>query len=78
MVNMLPFFISFVANNLERHYLLSGDADGTILLWELTLADKKVLSGAFSCLGLGSGALYVLCSRPMLKVASRLIIFSWF
>lgn len=32
---------AFKAKNLERHYLLSGDADGTILLWELTLADKK-------------------------------------
>ncbi|KAH6802078.1 elongator protein 2 [Perilla frutescens var. frutescens] len=32
---------AFKAKNLERHYLLSGDADGAILLWELSLADKK-------------------------------------
>lgn len=32
---------------LERHYLLSGDADGVILLWELSLADKKVVVGGF-------------------------------
>ncbi|KAK6146841.1 hypothetical protein DH2020_020710 [Rehmannia glutinosa] len=29
------------ARNLERHYLLSGDADGTIFLWEFSLADRK-------------------------------------
>jgi len=27
---------------LEQHYLLSGDADGAIILWELSLADGKV------------------------------------
>lgn len=27
---------------MERHYLLSGDADGTIMLWELSLIDQKV------------------------------------
>ncbi|KAL0296691.1 UNVERIFIED_CONTAM: Elongator complex protein 2 [Sesamum radiatum] len=32
---------AFKAKNLERHYLLSGDADGTIFLWEYSLADKK-------------------------------------
>ncbi|KAL7110624.1 hypothetical protein ACP275_05G037800 [Erythranthe tilingii] len=32
---------AFKAKNLERHYLLSGDADGTILLWELSLVDNK-------------------------------------
>ncbi|KAL8531749.1 hypothetical protein ACS0TY_008377 [Phlomoides rotata] len=32
---------AFKAKNLEAHYLLSGDADGTILLWELSLSDKK-------------------------------------
>ncbi|GFP84690.1 elongator complex protein 2 [Phtheirospermum japonicum] len=34
---------AFKAKNLQRHYLLSGDADGTILLWEFSLADNKVL-----------------------------------
>lgn len=32
---------AFREKQLERHYLLSGDADGVILLWELSLADKK-------------------------------------
>ncbi|KAI3453067.1 hypothetical protein Pfo_009730 [Paulownia fortunei] len=32
---------AFKATNLERHHLLSGDADGTIFLWEFSLADKK-------------------------------------
>ncbi|PIN23701.1 RNA polymerase II elongator complex, subunit ELP2, WD repeat superfamily [Handroanthus impetiginosus] len=32
---------AFKASHLERHYLLSGDADGTIILWEFSLADKK-------------------------------------
>ncbi|CAL5209984.1 unnamed protein product [Lathyrus oleraceus] len=31
----------FKAKELERHYLLSGDADGAIILWELTLVDGK-------------------------------------
>ncbi|OIW12916.1 hypothetical protein TanjilG_15836 [Lupinus angustifolius] len=31
----------FKAKQLEQHYLLSGDADGTIILWELTLVDGK-------------------------------------
>jgi len=31
------------AKQLDRHYLLSGDTDGAIILWELTLADKKVI-----------------------------------
>ncbi|KAF3431933.1 hypothetical protein FNV43_RR26669 [Rhamnella rubrinervis] len=32
---------SFKAKHLERHYLLSGDADGTIILWELDLLSGK-------------------------------------
>ncbi|KAG6757723.1 hypothetical protein POTOM_038045 [Populus tomentosa] len=32
---------AFKAKQLDRHYLLSGDTDGAIILWELTLADKK-------------------------------------
>ncbi|XP_073049967.1 elongator complex protein 2 [Primulina eburnea] len=32
---------SFKAKHLERHYLLSGDVDGVIILWELSLVDKK-------------------------------------
>ncbi|KAG6396598.1 hypothetical protein SASPL_142751 [Salvia splendens] len=32
---------AFRAKNFERHYLLSGDADGEILLWEFSLADKN-------------------------------------
>ncbi|OMO64059.1 hypothetical protein COLO4_32127 [Corchorus olitorius] len=32
---------AFKAKHLERHYLLSGDADGAIILWELSLADNK-------------------------------------
>ncbi|KAG8382847.1 hypothetical protein BUALT_Bualt05G0121000 [Buddleja alternifolia] len=32
---------AFKAKHLERHYLLSGDADGIIFLWEFSLADKK-------------------------------------
>ncbi|EYU30015.1 hypothetical protein ABFS82_05G036400 [Erythranthe guttata] len=32
---------AFKAKNFERHYLLSGDADGTILLWEFSLVDNK-------------------------------------
>ncbi|CAL0316407.1 unnamed protein product [Lupinus luteus] len=31
----------FKAKQLEQHYLLSGDADGTIILWELSLVDGK-------------------------------------
>lgn len=31
------------AKNMERHYLLSGDADGAIMLWELSLIDQKVV-----------------------------------
>ncbi|KAB1205610.1 Elongator complex protein 2 [Morella rubra] len=32
---------AFKAKQLERHYLLSGDADGIIILWELSLHDGK-------------------------------------
>ncbi|XP_059649673.1 elongator complex protein 2 [Cornus florida] len=32
---------AFKAQQLEQHLLLSGDADGVIILWELSLADKK-------------------------------------
>ncbi|KAG6618228.1 hypothetical protein I3842_Q119100 [Carya illinoinensis] len=32
---------SFNAKQLERHYLLSGDAGGVIILWELCLLDRK-------------------------------------
>ncbi|PNX76030.1 elongator complex protein 2-like, partial [Trifolium pratense] len=31
----------FKAKELELHYLLSGDADGVIILWELSLVDGK-------------------------------------
>ncbi|XP_027363697.1 elongator complex protein 2 [Abrus precatorius] len=31
----------FKAKHLEQHYLLSGDADGAIILWELSLIDGK-------------------------------------
>ncbi|XP_047181257.1 elongator complex protein 2 isoform X1 [Vigna umbellata] len=31
----------FKAKQLEKHYLLSGDADGAIILWELSLVDGK-------------------------------------
>jgi elongator complex protein 2 len=32
---------AFKAKQLEQHYLLSGDSDGIIILWELSLKDKK-------------------------------------
>ncbi|GAB4840330.1 Elongator subunit elp2 [Ancistrocladus abbreviatus] len=32
---------AFKATQLEHHYLLSGDADGAITLWELSLVDRK-------------------------------------
>ncbi|KNA10485.1 hypothetical protein SOVF_143980 [Spinacia oleracea] len=32
---------SFRAQQLRQHYLLSGDADGTIMLWEVSLTDGK-------------------------------------
>ncbi|KAJ4833598.1 Elongator subunit elp2 [Turnera subulata] len=32
---------AFKAKHLEQHYLLSGDAHGAILLWELSLAQNK-------------------------------------
>lgn len=32
---------AFKAKHLERHYLLSGDVDGAIIIWELSLADNK-------------------------------------
>ncbi|EOY00048.1 Elongator protein 2 isoform 1 [Theobroma cacao] len=32
---------AFKAKHLQQHYLLSGDADGVIILWELSLADNK-------------------------------------
>ncbi|KAL6513262.1 hypothetical protein OROGR_020748 [Orobanche gracilis] len=32
-----------VSKNLEMHYMLSGDADGEILPWEFSLADRKCL-----------------------------------
>lgn len=48
MATKSPCFLFPPAKNLERHYLLSGDADGTIFLWEFSLADKKVLCGVSS------------------------------
>lgn len=39
-----------LAKHFERHFLLSGDAEGAIILWELCLEDKKVLIQNFSCL----------------------------
>ncbi|XP_047341599.1 elongator complex protein 2 [Impatiens glandulifera] len=32
---------SFMATKLKQHYLLSGDANGCIILWELSLPDKN-------------------------------------
>lgn len=32
---------AFKAKQLQHHFLLSGDAGGAIILWELTLADRK-------------------------------------
>lgn len=32
----------FAAKEMERHYLLSGDADGVIILWEYSTVDNKV------------------------------------
>ncbi|KAM7463504.1 hypothetical protein LguiA_031625 [Lonicera macranthoides] len=32
---------AYKAKNLERHFLLSGDADGAIILWELSLRNRK-------------------------------------
>ncbi|XP_052187549.1 elongator complex protein 2 [Diospyros lotus] len=32
---------AFKAKHLERHFLLSGDAEGVIILWELSLLDKQ-------------------------------------
>ncbi|KAJ0095654.1 hypothetical protein Patl1_15093 [Pistacia atlantica] len=32
---------AFKVKHLEHHYLLSGDADGVIILWELSLSDGK-------------------------------------
>ncbi|RAL54372.1 unnamed protein product [Cuscuta campestris] len=32
---------AFKARQLEKHFLLSGDADGVILLWEFSLFEKK-------------------------------------
>ncbi|XAR52455.1 hypothetical protein NMG60_11020544 [Bertholletia excelsa] len=32
---------AFKAKHWERHYLLSGDSEGAIILWELSLVDKK-------------------------------------
>ncbi|GKU90268.1 hypothetical protein SLEP1_g4277 [Rubroshorea leprosula] len=32
---------AFRAKHLDRHYLLSGDADGAIILWELSLSENK-------------------------------------
>lgn len=40
---VMSFFYLWTAKHLERHYLLSGDADGTIILWELSLLGGKVL-----------------------------------
>ncbi|GLT91872.1 hypothetical protein SLE2022_097350 [Rubroshorea leprosula] len=32
---------AFKAKQLDQHYLLSGDADGAIILWELSLSENK-------------------------------------
>jgi hypothetical protein len=40
-INILLFLLH-TAKELELHYLLSGDADGVIILWELSLVDGKV------------------------------------
>ena len=33
----------FLAKQFKSHYLLSGDSDGAIHLWELSLLDQKVI-----------------------------------
>lgn len=42
------YFVSETAQQLRQHYLLSGDADGTIMLWEVSLTDGKVLLQCFT------------------------------
>lgn len=32
---------AFKARHLERHYLVSGDAEGALILWELSITEKK-------------------------------------
>jgi len=34
----------YSAKELEKHYLLSGDADGAIILWEFSLLERKVIA----------------------------------
>ncbi|KAH0664740.1 hypothetical protein KY285_025946 [Solanum tuberosum] len=34
---------AFKAKQLEQHFLLSGDAEGVIILWEYSLVDAKVV-----------------------------------
>lgn len=43
-------YFVFPVKHADHHFLLSGDTDGAILLWQLSLADKKVhfLSHIFS------------------------------
>lgn len=38
---MLHFF---TAKHLGRHYLLSGDANGAIILWELSNTERQVVT----------------------------------
>lgn len=48
-INIRPLLL-YTAKELELHYLLSGDADGVIILWELSLVDGKVHPvSLFSC-----------------------------
>lgn len=32
----------FSVKNAEHHFLLSGDTDGAIILWEFSVADREV------------------------------------
>ncbi|KAL6573806.1 hypothetical protein OROHE_002265 [Orobanche hederae] len=41
LINKSLFLYLLQPKNLERHYVLSGDADGEIMLWEFSLADRK-------------------------------------
>lgn len=34
--------ILFAAKDLDRHYLLSGDTDGIIIIWELSTVNNNV------------------------------------
>lgn len=66
---LLSFLWLFAAKNLDRHYLLSGDSDGIIILWELSTLNNNVkspqsqyhLSFASVSVCIISGRKYVFC-----------------